>query len=182
MRTILLPTLAALFLCSIVVASQEPAAESAAADPGLEAMNALARMAGEWRGTGWMQRGPGEPQHTVSVETVESKLDGRVLVVEGLHHAKDDPSRVVHHAFGVIFHDPESGHYRFQAHLADGRSGDYEMRVEGDDILWFMDTPRGKIRYTIRVADGEWRETGELSADGETWQQFFGMDLERAGP
>ncbi len=177
MRPILLPTFAALLVFSSISAAQEGAA---AADPGLEAMAELAPMVGEWKGSGWMRRGPGEPQHTVSLETVEPRLGGRILVVEGLHHAEDDPSRVVHHAFGVISYDPESGGYRFQAHLASGRSGDYEMRLEGKDVLWFMDTPRGKTRYTIHLQDGEWRETGEFSADGESWQPFFGMDLRRA--
>ncbi len=183
MRTILLLTLAAALL---ILAPIDPAAEeeapAAAADPGLEAMAELAPMIGQWKGSGWMRRGPGEPTHTQSLETVESRLGGRILLVEGLHHAKDDPSRVVHHALGVISYDPASGHYRFQAHLATGQSGDYEMRREGEDILWFMDTPRGKIRYTIRLQGGEWHETGEFSADGESWQPFFGMDLQHAGP
>lgn len=162
-----------------VVVSETETAEAPAADAGLEAMSRLGAMVGQWRGSGWMRRGPGEPSQTISRETVEYRLDGRILVVEGLHHSKDDPSQVVHHAFGVISHDPESGGYRFQTHLANGRSGVYEMRLEDDDILWFLDSPRGKIRYTIRIRDGEWREIGEFSADGENWQQFFGMDLEQ---
>ncbi len=183
MRTILFLTFLVLFVVSPMSASsQEQSPEAPAADPGLEAMSRLASMAGRWQGTGWMRRGPGEPQHTVSLETVESRLGGRVLVVEGLHHAKDDPSRVVHHALGVISHDPESGNYRFRSHLATGQSGDHEMRLEGADILWFIDTPRGQVRYTIRIEDGEWHEAGEFSADGESWQEFFGMDLKRVAP
>ncbi len=181
MHRILLSTLAALLILFPANACAEET-EPAAADPGLEAMARLGDLIGKWQGSGWMRRGPGEPHHTTSLETVEPRLDGRILVVEGLHHAKDDPSQVVHHAFGVISHDPESGQYRFQTHLANGRSGDHEMRLEGEDILWFIDSPRGKIRYTIRIQDGEWHESGEFSADGENWQEFFGMDLKRTGP
>jgi len=155
-----------------------PAPDPVAADPGLEAMAKLAGMVGDWEGTGWMRQGPGEPNHTRGTETVESRLEGRILVVEGRHWAKDDASHLVHHAFGVISYDAEAGHYRFQTHLATGRSGDHEMRLEGDAILWFMDTPRGKIRYTIRIQDGTWNEVGEFSPDGEQWRQFFGMDLQ----
>ncbi len=180
MRTILLTTFAALLILSPASASaQEPDSETSAPDPGMEAMTRLASMVGQWQGTGWMRRGPGEPRHTSSLETVESRLGGRLLLVEGLHHSKNDPSQVVHHAFGVISYDPENGRYRFRTHLTNGQSGDHEMRLEGQDILWFLDTPRGKIRYTIRIQDGEWHETGEFSADGESWQEFFGMDLER---
>ncbi len=183
MRTILLSALAALLIHSPLHAStQEPASEASEADPGLAAMAKIASLVGRWEGTGWMRRGPEEPSHTSSLENVESRLGGRILLVEGLHHAKKDPSQVVHHAFGVISYDPESGQYRFRTHLATGRSGDHEMRLEGEDILWFIDTPRGKFRYTIRIQDGEWHETGEFSADGESWQEFFGMDLKRTGP
>ncbi len=183
MRTILSSTLAALLILSPIPATaQEAAPQASAADLGLEAMARLGGMAGRWQGSGWMRRGPGEPHHTVSQETVEFRLGGRILVVEGLHHAKDDPSQVVHHAFGVISHDPESGQYRFRSYLATGQGGDHEMRLEGDDVLWFIDTPRGKVRYTIRIQDGEWHETGEFSADGESWQEFFGMDLKRTSP
>ncbi len=182
MRTILLSTLAAVLLILSPTSVAEEEAPTSAADPGLEAMAELAPMVGHWQGSGWTRRGPGEPQHTLSLETVEFRLGGRILVVEGLHHAEDEPSRVVHHAFGVISYDSESGGYRFQTHLATGRSSDYEMRREGEDILWFMDTPRGQIRYTIRLQDGGWHETGEFSADGETWQEFFGMDLQRIDP
>lgn len=182
MRTTLSSILVALItLSAFNLSAQESAPEAAGADPGLQAMSKLASMIGEWKGSGWMRRGPGEPSHTLSLETVESKLGGRLLVVEGLHHSKDDPTQVVHHAFGVISYNSESGHYRFHTHLASGQSGDYEMRLEGEDILWFLDTPRGKIRYTIQIKDGEWQEIGEFSADGEKWQQFFGMDLQRIG-
>ena len=182
MRIILLSALVAvLVLLPLSASEQQDAPEAPAADPGLEAMARLGALVGRWQGSGWMRRGPGEPHYTSSLETVEARLGGRVLLVEGVHHARDDPSRVVHHAFGVISYDPASGHYRLRTHLADGRGGDHEMRLEGDDILWFLDTPRGKIRYTIRIRDGEWHEIGEHSADGESWQEFFGMDLKRTG-
>jgi len=43
-----------------------------------------------------------------------------------------------------------------------------------------MDAPKGaKIRYTIRVVDNEWRETGQYSADGAQWHEIFGMTLKR---
>jgi hypothetical protein len=180
-RSLSLPL--ALILLAIVPALDAPAQEGAAAapDPGLEAMGKLAPLVGKWEGTGWMRMGPGEPSHTRSTETVEFRLDGRILVIEGLHWSKEKPDEVVHHAMGIISHDPETGHYRFRSYLSDGRNGDHEMRLEGDAILWFIDTPRGKIRYTIRIHDGKWDETGEFSADGETWNEFFGMNLKAVG-
>lgn len=180
MRALLLTILIAglLILLTLPAIAEDTEAE-ATTDAGLEAMQKLSDLVGRWEGAGWMQRGPGEPDKTLSTETVESRLGGRILVVEGLHHAQEDPSQVVHHALGVISYDEAAGHYKFRTYLANGRGGEHEMRLEGDDILWFIETPQGKIRYTIRIEDGMWHEIGEMSRDGETWRKFFGMDLQK---
>jgi hypothetical protein len=37
-----------------------------------------------------------------------------------------------------------------------------------------------KIQYRIKLNEaGQWTETGEWSRDEETWNQFFGMTLDR---
>ena len=155
-------------------------AEEGAADPGLEAMHAISFFEGQWEGEGWMRRGPTEPTPFRSSERIESRLDGRVLIVEGLHHAKET-DEVVHHAVATISYDPETSKYRFLSHLEDGRSGDYLGRLEEGAFVWGYDVPRGKIRFTIRIADGHWSETGEFSADGTQWNQFFAMELDKKG-
>ena len=72
--------------------------------------------------------------------------------------------------------------------LTGPRTEPLEIQVGGGDQVWgsilwrFLDSPRGKIRYTIRIQDDEWHEIGEFSADGENWQEFFGMDLQRVDP
>ena len=153
-------------------------AEEEAADPGLAAMQAVSFFEGRWQGEGWSRRGPAEPVGFTSTETVESRLGGRVLIVEGLHHAKEG-GEVVHHALATISYDPEAGGYRFRSHLADGRSGDYSGRLEDGAFVWGYEMPMGRIRFTIRIADGHWSEIGEFSADGEQWRQFFSMELDR---
>lgn len=181
------PTVVALLaglLLATAVTVPAPAGEAAGSDPGMEAMQALEPLVGHWEGEGWMRMGPGEPNRFHSEETVESRLDGRVLIVEGLHRSGgegDEEGRVVHHALAVISHDPESGGYRFRSHLADGRGGDFDARMEDGAFVWGTATPRGHIRYTIRIDGDRWEEVGERSPDGETWQEFFGMSLTRTG-
>ncbi len=47
-------------------------------------------------------------------------------------------------------------------------------------FVWGFETPRGMMRYTITLdAQGRWSESGERSADGQTWQPFFAMTLDR---
>ncbi len=152
--------------------------EERAADPGLEAMHAISFFEGQWQGEGWMRRGPAEPSHFRSTETVESRLDGRLLIVEGLHHDKETGD-VVHHAVATISYNPETSGYRFLSHLENGRSGDHEGQLEDGAFIWGYEMPQGKVRFTIRIADGHWSETGEFSADGEQWNQFFAMELDR---
>lgn len=168
-----------LALVLLLLTAVTPAlAEEEAADPGLEAMRAIALFEGQWEGEGWMRRGPTEPTPFRSTEKVESRLGGRVLIVEGLHQAKES-DEVVHHALATISYDPEAANYRFRSHLEDGRAGDYTGQLEDGAFIWGFEMPMGRIRYTIRVADGHWSEIGEFSADGEQWNQFFAMELDR---
>ncbi len=155
-------------------------AQEEAADPGLDAMRAISFFEGTWEGEGWMRRGPTPPVPFKSRETVESRLGGRVLIVEGLHHGKES-GEVVHHALATISYDPETAGYHFRSHLEDGRSGDYLGRLEDGAFVWGYQMSMGSIRFEIRIADGHWSEIGEFSADGEQWSQFFSMELDRTG-
>lgn len=143
------------------------------------AMAALPDFEGRWKGGGWMRRGPEEPQHFLTEEIVESKLDGRILLIEGIHHSKEDPSKEIFHAFAVLSYDPEEDVYRFRSHTSEGRGGDFEGRVESGAFIWGHEVPAGQIRYTIRIDGDRWREVGAFSSDGETWNQFFAMEVER---
>lgn len=174
-------------------ASTPPPAQPTTAQPGRppapdaaklrEAMKPFLPAVGKWRGEGWMQMGPGEPQRAVSEETVEMRLDGLVLVVEGLHHAKladGTAGKVVHHALAIISADPAGG-FRFSTFLADGRAADARGNWENGKFVWAPPAPPGRqIRYVIdwTVAD-RWSEIGEMSTDGTTWTKFFEMNLSR---
>ena len=198
--------LSALVACATLAASvpalaQAPAgapppAQPTAAQPGRppapdaaklrEAMKPFLPAVGKWRGEGWMQMGPGEPQRAVSEETVEMRLDGLVLVVEGLHHAKladGTAGKVVHHALAIASADAAGG-YRFSTFLADGRAADARGNWENGKFVWAPPAPPGRqIRYVIdwTVAD-RWSEIGEMSTDGTTWTKFFEMNLTRTAP
>lgn len=175
--------------CGLVVAgwaaigpaAADEADEAAGEDAGLEAMARLAPLAGRWEGGSWMRRGPGEPEKSTGTETAEMLLGGRVLMIEGEHRAAGS-DHVVHHALAMVSWDAEAEEYRFRSYLADGREGDFTGRFEDGAFRWFMDLPGQQIRYTIRFGDDRWHEIGERTADGgESWQQFFEMDLARVG-
>lgn len=140
-------------------------------------------LVGRWKGGGWMQAGP-QRREFVGTETVQSKLGGLSLLIEGNFRQKgaaaDAPP--VHETLAVLSYDPEQRHYWLSAWLRSGYSGRYEARVgEGNVVTWYMDIPQGRVRYTIERDDhGRWHETGEMSPDaGKTWHKFLEMTLER---
>lgn len=150
-----------------------------------EKMKAFGAWAGRWQGEGWMQMGPGEPKRSSVDEKVESKLDGTVMLVEGIGKAANASGQeiVVHHALGVLSYDQQSGQYKFKSYLKDGRSTDAWFNVAGENrFQWGFDIPnRGKSRYTIVIdpVKKTWNEIGEFSADGATWSKFFEMNLKK---
>ena len=121
-----------------------------------KAMRQVQFLVGTWAGEGWIRMGP-QRQTFQGTETVEKRLGGAVLLIEGEHKAPMpgvDAPVTVHHALAVLSWDQQARHYRFQSWLADGRSGDYEASVENGTFRWSMSHPeRGRMRYTIRIDD-----------------------------
>lgn len=158
--------------------AQRPGADAAGAAVD-SAMAQLAWLIGEWEGTGTSQMPSGSEVVTVR-ETVEGRLGGRVLVIEGMGRVPgaDGNGRIVHHAFGVLSYDPERKQYVFRA-FSDGSLVDAETRLAEGVFTWEMAIPQGRMRYHIRRVGEEWVETGEFSPDGSTWRKFFEMRLRR---
>jgi hypothetical protein len=153
-------------------------AEQQVADQELAGMARLPPLVGVWKGEGWMRIGSGEQQRFVGQERVESRLEGHALLIEGKHWTPDR-TRLVHDALAILTFDPPNKNYRFRTQVVGRGSGDYRGHMEGDAFVWEMPNPRGDIRYTIRVAQDEWIEIGEMKT-GDAWQQFFQMRLKRA--
>jgi hypothetical protein len=178
-------------LCSIaaVVLSLSPAlspAQPPAADQ-RDAIKKLGFLVGEWKGEGWMEFAPGQRRTFKGTEVGQSKLDGLLLTIEGLHRGQvggKGEEVVVHNAFVVVSYDDKARRYRFQAFTARGNYEDAEAGVTDGQLVWGMKVPQlGNVRYTIKLDDkGRWFEIGEASQDGKSWRKFFEMTLERVTP
>lgn len=141
---------------------------------------------GRWQGEGWMQMGPGEPKKSTVDEKIESKLDGMILLIEGIGKSEDPSTKeqtVVHHAVAILSYDQGTNQYKFRSYLKDGRSTEAWFNVTAENkYQWGFDIPgRGKTRYSIIIdpAQKTWNETGEYSADGNNWSKFFEMNLKK---
>jgi len=150
-----------------------------------EKMNVFSGWAGHWQGEGSMQMGPGEPKKSRVDERIEYKLEGMVLMVEGIGTDIDPATkkeRVVHHALAILSYDHQSSKYKFKSYLKDGRSTDAWLNVLAENkFQWGFETPQGKIRYNISVdpVKETWNEIGEYSKDANNWMKFFEMNLKK---
>ena len=163
----------ACFTGDLAAQAPDPAAAQAA-------IARLEFMVGRWHGEAWQLRG-NERVQTQMVETVERKLGGTVLLVEGLGTigVPNEEDRIVHHALGVISFDPSSSTYRLRSYIATGQSGDFTLTLVDDGVSWTRDVPGGTVRNTARFANNEWHEIGEFSRDGVTWTQVMELRLRR---
>ena len=91
------------------------------------AMKKLEFLIGTWAGEAWVLRGPGEPVEMIQTEDAQYKLDGLILVIEGVGRAKSDGKPVLQ-ALGVISWDDENATYRMRA-FNDGRFLETEVRL-----------------------------------------------------
>jgi hypothetical protein len=111
------------------------------------------------------------------VETIQPKVDGTVLMIEG-QGSMD--GRIVHDAFAIVTWDPIAKTHKVSSYLANGRSVVADAKA-GDGLLeWGFDTPQGSMRYVIeRTEDGGWLETGYRNRPGGKPMKFLEMKLEK---
>ncbi|HYG01067.1 MAG TPA: hypothetical protein VD927_01425 [Chryseosolibacter sp.] len=146
-------------------------------------MKALSAWIGNWKGEGTIQTPTGETKTSMVDEKIENKLDGSVLLIEGIGKSNDastNTESIVHHALAVLSYDNATGQYKMKSWLKDGKSTDAWFNITGDNnYQWGFDTPNGKIRYTIALNPSQktWNEVGEFSRDGNQWRKFFEMNL-----
>jgi hypothetical protein len=150
-----------------------------------EKMNVVSNWVGHWQGEGSIQMGPGEPRKSIVDENIQSKLDGIILLIEGIGKSFDATKKnetVVHNALAILSYDKPTEQYKFKTYLKDGRSADAWFQVTGENkYLWGFETAQGKTRYaiTIDTLKKTWNEVGEYSRDGSTWMKFFEMNLKK---
>jgi hypothetical protein len=157
---------------------------AAAADTARARMSALAFLHGEWEGTGTLMQGPGRSATARAREVAEPRLDGTLLVVEGIGRAATqagDGEHVVHHAFGVVSWDAAAGGYRMTAYRVDGSRVHADVTVGRDSLVWgFKEGEGPSVRFTVALTpEGRWHEIGEYSMDGARWTRFLEMTLAR---
>ena len=136
-------------------------------------MAELSFLEGKWKGTGWMMGQDQKRSAFEQEETIQFKLSGTILQVEGLGTAD---GKVVHHALAVISPGEEEGKFDFTSFLQSGEKGTYPAELIDGKLYWY---PVKEVRYVIEINDkGQWFEVGEYNA-GAQWYKFLEMTLEK---
>lgn len=145
------------------------------------AMKKLSFLVGDWSGEATVLRGPGQYADLSQAESAHFKLDGLVLVIEGIGRTKSD-GKLTLQALGVISFDDETATYRMRA-FNDGRWLETEVKLadSGNSISWGF--ALGEIRTTtvLRINEaGEWTELGELFMGTRPPQKMMDLRVHRA--
>ena len=105
-------------------------------------MNKLGFLVGEWSGEASVLRGPSQFAELTQTESAQFKLDGLVLVIEGVGRTKADGKLSLQASDSISF-DDETGTYRMRA-FNDGRWLGNEVKLAdgGNSISWAFCTRR----------------------------------------
>ena len=171
--------LRSLLLCAVLVVpcmAQQPRV------PDVElqrsAMKKLSYLVGSWSGEARILRLSGEPLELAQTEEAQYKLDGLVLVIEGIGRNKSDGKTALQ-ALGIISYDDEAQTYRMRAYN-DGRYMETEVRLtpEGKGITWGFALGDIKTNSKLRIDEkGDWTELTEITIGSQPSRKFMELRL-----
>jgi hypothetical protein len=143
-----------------------------------EAMKKLAFLVGKWTGEARLSRGATEPVELLQTEEAQYKLDGLILVIEGIGRTKSGGQPLLQ-AFGIISYDDENGTYHLRA-FNDGRFLETQSKLleEGQGLTWGFALGEIKTNSVLRINErGEWTELGEISIDSQPAKKFWELTV-----
>ncbi len=127
-------------------------------------MAKLGFLIGKWSGEARIFRGSGEPLDLTQTEEVQYKLEGLILMIEGVGRSKSDGKPALQ-ALGIISYNDEAGTYRMRAYN-DGRYLETEVKLSetGKGLTWGFAVGEIKTSSVLRINEkGEWTELAEIT-------------------
>jgi hypothetical protein len=147
------------------------------------AMKKLGFLVGEWSGEASVLRGPSQSIELAQTESAQFRVDGLLLVIEGVGRAKSD-GKLALQAIGLVSFDDETGTYRMRA-FNDGRWLETEIKLaeSGKSISWGFALGEFKTTSVLRINEnGEWTEHGELVVGDRPSQTIMELRVRRSAP
>lgn len=151
--------------------------------PQLAAIKKLDHWVGTWKGSGWAFNEQGQRFEFTLTETVQRKVAGTVLLLDGKGTRKNDKGEEIttHDGLVIVSYDEKTKHYLWQGHDVGRESVSSELKMIDGSMQWDYQVPNQgpTIRFTIKINNDRWIETGEYSMDGKAWNKFMEVTLER---
>jgi hypothetical protein len=138
------------------------------------AMRKLSFLVGKWSGEVRILRGDGECVELTQTEEAEYKLDGLVMMIEGIGCNKADGKPSMQ-ALGTISYDDEARTYRMRAYN-DGRYLETEVKLAegGRGMMWGFTLGEVKTSSVLRIGDTEdWTELHEITIGSKPPRKFM---------
>lgn len=143
-------------------------------------MKKLGFLVGEWSGEASVLRTSGEFVDLEQTESAHFRLDGLVLVIEGVGRSKAD-GKLALQALGLISFDDETGAYRMRA-FNDGRWLETEVKLAdgGNSLSWGFSLGQIKTATVLHINEnGEWTELGELIVGDSPPRRMIDLKVRR---
>jgi len=144
------------------------------------AMKKLAFVIGRWAGEARVERGTGEPILLTQTEEAQYKLDGLILMTEGIGRAKADGKTILQ-ALGILSYDDTAGTYRMRA-FNDGRFLETEVKLleNGKGITWGFILGQIKTSSVMRITEeGDWTELHEITIGSQPPRKYMEIKVSR---
>jgi hypothetical protein len=138
------------------------------------AMKKLSFLVGDWSGEASAARGPGLVVELSQTEAAQFKLDGLILMIEGIGRTKSDGKPALQ-ALGLITFDDSTGNYRMRAYN-DGRWLETEVKLldGGKSLSWGFSVGEISTKSLLRINEkGEWTETAEITIGARPPQRLM---------
>jgi hypothetical protein len=129
-----------------------------------DAIKKLDFLVGKWAGEARLLRGPAEWVELLQTEEAQFKLDGLIVVIEGVGRTKATGQALLQ-AFGIISYDDENGTYHLRA-FNDGRYLETSLKLleEGIGMTWGFALGEIRTNSILRInGRGEWTESAEIA-------------------
>jgi hypothetical protein len=152
--------------------------------PNLDAQRAAMRrldfLIGAWTGTSRLLRGPGVYVDLNQAERAEYRLDGLVLLIEGIGRDRVTGSPILQ-ALGNLSYDDEQQTYRMRA-FNDGRWQDTDVSLleGGPGLSWGFTLGEFRTHSTLRITEGNvWTEHAELTVGSQPPKTLLELSVRR---
>jgi hypothetical protein len=144
------------------------------------AMKKLDFLVGKWTGEAHLARGAGETTELLQTEEAGYKLDGLILVIEGIGRTKSDGAFVLQ-AFGVISYDDSAQTYDMRA-FNDRRFLETEIKLlqQGKGMTWGFSFGEIKTKSVLRINEkDEWTELHEIILGSQPSRKLMEVAVRR---